>query len=147
MATPVTLARLRELGISTNALQSVSPTDQQLACDMGWQTAEGYLRAAGYPLPLPAQAIAQALPLIEHSLSIGVRALMKVRGFDPTSPGNAEIVNSYDNAILYFKDIASKKTIPFDLNSDGNPIGTDPVADTATGTNDYAIASDPSRRW
>lgn len=147
MSTEIVIADLASLGVANAAISSVDPNTLRIHCKRAWQEVEAALRTAGYPLPLSAQAMNEATPLRGAGCALAAWYVLTVRGFDPTSEADAAVRTTFEDARAYLRDVAAKKIIPFPLNADGNPIGTDPTETDDAASNEYAISSDSPRGW
>lgn len=147
MSVEIIVEDLAALGIANAAISSMDGDTLRVHCKRAWQEVEAALRTAGYPLPLPAEAMAEAIPLRGAGCNLAAWYLLTVRGFDPTSEADAAVRTTFEDARAYLRDVAAKKIIPFPLNADGNPIGTDPTEIGDAASNEYAITSDTRRGW
>jgi phage gp36-like protein len=98
-----TLADLEDIGLPPGALQGVSTEAKQAALDKASARASAYLRDQ-YKLPLTAPYDES---LVDAVVQIAAARLMRRRGFNPNSAGDAAIQLGHDEAIAYLQRIAN----------------------------------------
>lgn len=131
MAAYATRAQLIQIAIPAAALTGISTTDQDAALEAASRKADGYLRAAGYGVPI----LAWHADLTEAVCQIAALALMRGRGLQPE--GSQDLKDASDEALDYLRDVAAKKVIPIDQTEDATPdvdemaplVSSDPLDD------------------
>lgn len=110
-----TRAQLTALAIPAAAVAGIATADQDLALLGASATANGYLRAAGYAVPLPTWHEDLTLAVCQ----IAAWRLMCGRGIGPED--SEALKESHDTGLQYLKDVAARKALPIDQTEDATP--------------------------
>jgi len=139
MASYSTLSEFGSLALNGNAVEGY----EYSAVDcLGAARGEmdGYFRAAGIDLPLPATSIDLNIKRYEGWLA--ALPFMMARGFDPSANPDSIFVNQYNMAKAWLKDVAAKRTIIVPLVA-----GVEQDGDTSSDGVGAVVVSDRRRGW
>ena len=113
--TYITDAELLDLAIPSSAISAVAVGTRDKARKAASDLASGYFKKK-YTLPITAWADDVKLNVATAATYIA----MKFRGFDPASESGVLIVKGYDDAVLWFRDVAKGVVEPTDF-TDSTP--------------------------
>ncbi len=123
-----------------DALTDVPAEDQESVMSSSTDMVDGYLRTAGYGVPIPATIVVPSIKRAEAA--IWAWDLLKFRT-DPTTEAGALVRQSYEDAILWLRDVAKGVIQPIPLDSSG---ATQDATPTVEEGGAFAV-SEASRGW
>lgn len=121
------LADLESLGLTHQALSGMADDVKTRALDSASSEVLGYMRAAGYALPLVTWDDATR----QHTCNIAAYRLLAREGFDPEKGADYIIHKGYTEAVVWLKQVASGAVVPDIVDSPPPGGGTTPGGGTS----------------
>lgn len=139
-------AALYIFGIRADALVDVPSADQEEALEAASETVDGYLRTAGYGVPIPTASLTRDIKRAVCRIAAW-DLLSEARGFAPSSSSDVNsdlaVRTNYEDAIAWLRDVAKGVIQPIPLNSSGANADATPDAEEGGAV----VVTEESRGW
>jgi phage gp36-like protein len=129
---------LGRLGVAAAYLAALNADEQAEGLACGYDTCNGYFRAANYPVPIPAADVGHDVKRAE--CAVGAWSIVSVRGWDPNSESDKALRQAYEDALAWLTQVAKGIVKPF-------PSSTTDAVPESEELGSYAMDSDDLRGW